>query len=367
MDERFHELRAEGVRLVLDLSAGHIRTLEIGQEGRRVAPLYTAPWVDDPGIQADESIPRNLRRLSGDFFCAPFGGTDQENVPPHGWPANSPWRHADTTQHPQGGVTARFILDKPVQGARLVKELTLRDGHPFVYQRHVFEGGGGRITAASHPMTKFFSRGRLSFSQKAYVETPPTPLEPDSSRGRYALAYPARFTDLGAAPLKGGGTTNLRKYPIAERHEDFVMLVEAPSARFGWAAAAREDARDILLSLKNPRDFPVTMLWFSNGGRDYPPWNGRNVGVLGIEEGCTFSARGYAASIAPNALSQTGVPTALELKPDGAVELRHVIGGLALPDRWSEISSINVEPQELALRDMGGGRRSVPYDASFLA
>ena len=60
------------------------------------------------------------------------------------------------------------------------------------------------------------------------------------------------------------------------------------------------------------------MLWFSNGGRDYAPWNGRNVGVLGIEEGRAFSANGFKASVAENALSKTGVPTALKLDPDGS-------------------------------------------------
>jgi hypothetical protein len=366
MAERFHELRAKGVRLVLDLGVGHIRALEIDDGGRRVAPLYTAPWVDDPAIAADESIPPNLKFLSGDFFCAPFGGTDQPDVPGHGWSANSAWNHLETTAHRHGGSVARFALEKRVQGARLVKELTLRDGHPFVYQRHVFEGGSGRVTAASHPMTKFSTRGRLSFSPKAYAATPPTPLEPDPARGRYALAYPARFTDLARAPLKGGGATDLTRYPIAERHEDFVMLVEAPESRLGWAAAIREDARDLLLSLKNPGDFPVTMLWFSNGGRDYPPWNGRNIGVLGIEEGRTFSARGYAASIASNELSQAGIPTSLELRPDGAVDLRHVVGGLALPVGWTKIASIEPDSGGLTLRDASGASRTLLYDASFL-
>jgi hypothetical protein len=367
MDERFHEVRAEGIRLVLDLSVGHVRTLTIDHGGRRVAPLYTAPWVNDATIQADATIPPNLRRLSGDFFCAPFGGTDQEGVPPHGWPANSVWEHVGSAAAEGGGTVARFLLAKRIQGARFLKEVTLRDGHPFVYQRHVFEGGSGAVTAASHPMTQFSAPGRLSFSPKAFAETPPTPLEPDPGRGRYALAYPARFTDLTRAPLKDGGAADLTRYPIAERHEDFVMLVDAPARRLGWAAAVRPDAGDILVSLKNPRDFPVTMLWLSNGGRDYPPWNGRNVGVLGIEEGRTFSARGYAASVAPNPLAQSGVPTALELRPDGEAELRHVVGGLPLPDGWTEIAAIEPAGGRLELTSAGGARASFPYDEAFLA
>ncbi len=365
--ERFCRIEARGISVVLDLAVGHIRALEIERGGRVLAPLYTAPWVDDPAIAEDESIPPNLRFLSGDFFCAPFGGSDEAGTPPHGWPANSRWEHLETRPHADGGAVARFALVKRPFGARLVKEITLREGHPFVYQRHVFEGGTGATSAASHAITKFSTRGRLSFSPKAYAETPQTPLEPDPARGRFALAYPARFTDLGASPLKDGGTTDLRTYPIASRHEDFVMLVEAAGARLGWAAAIREDSADLVLSLKNPRDFPVTMLWFSNGGRDYSPWNGRNFGVLGIEEGRAWSAYGYAASVAPNPLSQSGVPTSLELRPDGAVEVRHVVGGLPLPDGWSEIEAVEAEGDALLLRDVSGDSVRAPCDAGFLA
>ena len=367
MAERFHEVRAKGARVVIDLAVGHLRAVEFETGGRKIAPFYTAPWVDDPAIANDESILPNLRFLSGDFFCAPFGATDDPNIPSHGWPANSQWSHVETRSHPNGGSVARFELEKRPLGARLIKEITLRDGHPFIYQRHIFQGGEGAISVASHPMTKFETRGRLSFSPKAYGETPPKPQESDPKRGRSVLAHPARFTDLGAVPLKDGSTTDLRSYPIAERHEDFLMLVEAQGSRLGWAAAVRPDARDIVLSLKNPRDFPVTMLWFSNGGRDYPPWNGRNVGVLGIEEGRAWSANGFRASVAPNPLSDSGVPTSLQLRPNGTAEVRHVIGALPLPDGWTGIASITGGGTSLTLTDETGETHEIPFAADFLA
>ena len=146
----------------------------------------------------------------------------------------SEWQHIATDQIASGGTRARFALRRRVIGAQLTKEITLRDDHPFIYQRHIFEGAMGRSPVASHAMTRFATRGRLSFSPKAYVDVPERPLEPDPKRGRYALAYPARFTNLGKAPLKDGGTTDLRSYPIADRHEDFVMLVEAPASELGW-------------------------------------------------------------------------------------------------------------------------------------
>jgi hypothetical protein len=366
MADRFHTVSADGISVTIDLDIGHLRSVAIEQAGRRLAPFYTAPWVDDPAIANDPSIVPNLRGLSGDFFCAAFGRNDIEEAPPHGWPANSRWDQAEEEQHPSGGLVARFALRKRVMGARLVKEITLRDGHPFVYQRHLFEGGEGAITVASHPMTQFKTRGRLSFSPKSYGEAPVDPQESDPARGRSALAYPSHFTDLSKVPLKNGGTTDLRSYPIASRHEDFVMLVEERGNPLGWAAAVRPDARDIVLSLKNPSDFPVTMLWFSNGGRDYPPWNGRNVGVLGIEEGRVYSAAGHAASTAPNPLSQSGVPTSLELKRDGTVEVRHVIGGVPLPEGWTEIASVSPEEGALVLQDVSGASERHRFAPDFL-
>jgi hypothetical protein len=368
MAERFHTVFAEGISVKVDLDIGHLRSVEIVRDGKKLTPFYTAPWVDDPSIANDESIFPNLRGLSGDFFCAPFGRSDVEEAPPHGWPANSRWELVATSKHPAGGSIAHFTLQKKVMGARLTKEIVLRDGHPFVYQRHIFEGGERAVTVASHAMTKFATKGRLSFSLKAYGAAPADPQESDPTRGRSALAYPSRFTDLAKVPLKDGGTTDLRSYPIASRHEDFVMLVEAKGSSLGWAAAVRPDARDVVLSLKNPSDFPVTMLWFSNGGRDYPPWNGRNVGVLGIEEGRVYSAAGHAASIAPNPLSQSGIPTALELKRDGAVEVRHVIGGFSLPEGWTEVASVESSSTDgLVVRDISGASQQLFFDAGFLA
>jgi hypothetical protein len=367
MAERFHTVQAEGIKVVVDLAVGHLRSVEIERDGRKLTPFYTAPWVDDPAIASDESLLPNLRFLSCDFFCAPFSATDDAAIPPHGWPASSRWRHLDTAPHKNGGSVVRFALEKRIQGAHLVKEITLRDGHPFVYQRHIFEGGEGSTTVASHAMTKFATRGRLSFSPKAFGEAPPKPQESDPARGRSALAYPSHFEDLGSVPLKDGGTTGIRSYPIATRHEDFLMLVEARGRDFGWAAAVREDAKDIVLSLKNPKDFPVTMLWFSNGGRDYPPWNGRNVGVLGIEEGRVWSANGYKASIAPNPLSLSGVPTALNLQSNGTTEVRHVIGGVPKPEGWSEIVAADVNGETLKLRDVSGATKAVALDSGFLA
>lgn len=363
-DPRFHTINAEGISLTLDLAVGHVRALQIDFEGSRLTPLHTAPWVDDPAIAGDPNIPGNLKYLSGDFFCAPFGKSDVEATPPHGWPANSAWR-LDGESRDGGRTTARFVLERAVMGARVSKEITLRDGHPFVYVRHTFEGGAGAVSAASHAMTRFATEGRLSFSPKAFAELPANQQESDPARGRSIFAKGVRFTDLSKVPLADGTTADIHHYPVGKGHEDFVMLVEAEGATLGWTAAVRPDRDDIMLSLKSPQDYPVTFLWLSNGGRFYAPWNGRHIGVLGIEEGRAYSAYGHAASVAPNPLSEAGIPTSVTL--GGTASLRHVIGGVVRPPDWESIAA--VEPYEDGLRITSGEGWAwdVPFDTGFLA
>lgn len=365
MTSCFHSIEADGIRVELDLDVGHIRSLEIDVGKRRLTPLHTAPWIEESPIVDDPSIAAGLKYLSGDFFCAPFCASDVEEAPPHGWPANGRWEFAGQKVD-GGGVTARFVLARLVMGARVVKEITLRNGHPFVYQCHTFEGGSGAISAASHAMTRFQGKGRLSFSAKAFAETPDTPQESDPERGRSLFARSARVTDLARLPLADGGTVDLHDFPVADEHEDFVMLVEAAGSPVGWAAAARADTHDIVLSLKNPAEYPVTFLWFSNGGRYYPPWNGRHRGVLGMEEGRAWSSYGHAASIAPNPLSDMGVPTSLALAPGRSVGLRHVIGGVPLPAAWSGVAAVEAADGALRITGDDGSMAEHPYDAGFL-
>jgi hypothetical protein len=365
MSDIFHVLEAKGIRVRVDLRVGHIRELTIERGGRSISPLHTAPWVDEPTITSDANLPGNLRFLSGDFFCAPFAVADLESAPPHGWPANSAWIVKDT-KRTDFGIIGRYELERPVMGAKVLKELTLCHEHPFLYERHVFAGGQGAVSVANHAMIRFDGNGRLAFSKKAYGRTPSHGLETDPSRGRAKLAYPARFEDLRSVTTAEGGTVDLTQYPIGERHEDFAMLVEDFGNKIGWASAWRPDRGDVFLSLKNAAVLPVTFLWFSNGGRDYHPWNGRHVGVLGIEEGCSYFGDGHKASIEPNDLSRNGVPTAITLIADGAVDVRNVIGGLAVSGRFPGVADVQWSEGKLTVVDANGGQETCAYDDRFL-
>ncbi|MCF6443359.1 hypothetical protein [Nereida sp. MMG025] len=322
-----HWLEAGSNRVGLETDVGHLTGLCL--DGR--APLHAVPWRGEPDVQADDAIPLVDRRLSEDFFAMPFGG--EGAGPPHGPCAQSPWDHRGRNN----GVDW-FDLRTPVLGARLCKGLALSEEAPILKQCHVIEGGSGAASLAHHPMVHMQDGGRIFTSAKRRVMTPQTALE----AGKNWLPSGQTATAFGA--FHG---FDLTRYPD-QVTEDFVVCVEEPGNDLGWTAVMREAERDIVLILKRPAQLPITMLWYSNGGRSARPWNGRHRGVLGVEDGC-------AAALVGDALRAAGVPTAYALGPTHVID--HAIVSLAWPQGWSGISDVTLENE--ALRIVGDDKRAV--------
>jgi hypothetical protein len=341
-------LTADGISLGWQADCGVITHLRVMDQGHMVDMLHTAPWL---GEVMPEGAPPHLQRLAGDFFCAPFGDASMDGAPPHGRTANGHWTCVQTT-----GSTARHVLDMPVMGARVEKELCLRDGHPFVYQRHIFTGGQGCIPVANHAMLALPAGAIIRTSPKRFFETPGTALEPDPSRGRSLLRYPLR----GQAHDFGG--VDLLTYPLGQRHEDFVTGVEAVGHALGWTAVLRADGM-LYLSLRDARALPLTMFWHSNGGRDYAPWSGRHMGVLGVEEGVGLALLGVSCAQEPDSLTAVGQPVGLAL--GGVADVRHVTGCLHWPSR-QPLADVRVVAGVLRLTGDAGAVRVLPFDAGFL-
>ncbi|SDF03120.1 hypothetical protein [Limimaricola pyoseonensis] len=337
--------------LEVDLSVGHLHGLRLRDGGREIAPLATAPWLGETA-ELPAGLPPVERRLSGDFLCAPFGPGGAEDAPPHGWSANSAW---EVEAERPGGLDLR--LGREIQGARLRKRLRLLPDAPLLLCRHEFEGGRGRLPVSHHVMVALGGPARLSASPKRAVVAPDAPLEP----GRNRLRCPGRAAALGGFPAADGGVIDLTRLPIGAAHEDFVTLVEAARDGFGWTAVLRERHDDIVFVLRPVAEMPVTMLWHSNAGRDYAPWNGRHTGVLGIEDGMAGGAVTAAEAAAGRGpVAAEGVPTALDLDPHGRRRLHHLIGAIARPPGWDRLHGIAWEGDSLVLSGPGGQRRALP-------
>ncbi|MEM1360424.1 MAG: hypothetical protein AAGF94_01765 [Pseudomonadota bacterium] len=340
--------------VAINAEIGNLRELCFVSGERRIEPLHTAHWVG--GGEIPDDIASVEQDLAGDFFCAPFGQSDLVDAPPHGWSANSHW--TITRLEPD---EVALSLDTSVMGASIHKALRLSRNAPLLYQTHTIDGGQGSLTVAHHPMVHVTGRGRLFASPKRAALSPDTPLEP----GRNALACPARTTDMRTFPASDGRSIDLSHLPIARSCEDFVTLVEDKASLLGWTAVLREEEDDIVFFLKDPRVLPVTMLWHSNGGRDYAPWNGRHIGVLGIEDGCTAGAAGHKAALTSNAISREGVATALPL--GAPIYIRHVIGAVPRPEGWTDVADIRLSDAALILIASDGAELQLPFDPGFFA
>jgi hypothetical protein len=345
-------LTADGISFSFTPLGGVLSNLTVTDEGASVAPLHRAPW-DKAEVPPD--APPHQRSLQGDFLAAPMGaGPDGL----HGLTANGDWRVMPSDKH-----SLRAVLEGAVLGATVVKELSLTDHHPFVYQRHLFIGGQGALPVANHAMVSVPNGARLSFSRKRWWETLAKPLE--TTQGRSCLAYPRRAEDAVEFPAADGGSVNLHRYPWGERHEDFVAGIEDPASPLGWTAVVRPDEGDLYLSLRNPAALPMTMLWHSNGGRDYAPWNGRHRGCLGVEEGAALPMLGLSSHETPDPLGAAGQPGLVMLDPAGTVEVRHLIGAIRWPTGQS-VAGVMLEGDTLTVTGDWGAERKLPIRGDWL-
>ena len=345
------ETCAEGISFGFDARTGLLDGFTVEDEGHVVAPMHRAPWVSTRETLPHATAP-HVATLGGDFFCAPFAGSE-EGSPLHGWTANSPW--TIVTHRPS---LLRAKLQRTVHGATVVKELGVQNGHPFVYQRHVFTGGSGNIAVSNHANVSLAGGGLIRCSPKSSWETLAAVPEPDPGRGRSALLYPARSVDPSRFP-GADGSVDLTRFPWGPRHEDFVIGVEAPGHDLGWTTVTRPAEGDLYLSLRNARRLPMTMLWHSNGGRNYPPWSGRHYGCLGVEEGAAGFLLGLSVE---DDLAGSG---SLSLNPEGVAEVRHVIGAILWPS-GEPIESVHLTDDSLEVRGDRGSVRYLSFRGKFL-
>ncbi len=353
--ERMDTMSTEGISLAFRPESGIIDDLVINCEGAKdLRPLHRAPWV-----RSGEALPDGVApvesRLAGDFFCAPFGRT-KADIPIHGWAANGTWEKAGSDRAGDGAVTTTYALREAVEGARLVKHLTLCPHHPIVYQSHVFEGGAGAIPVAHHAMIHVPGGARLSFSRKASGFTLGKALETDPKRGRSVLLYPQRFASLAKVKRADGGISDASLYPFDQGHEDFIIMSERPGTKLGWSAALAKADGFLFFALKDATVLPHTALWMSNGGRNYAPWNGRHRAVIGIEE----------ASLDHHLIEDPEDGLAGVALGKGKVTVRYALGAIPVPANWTAVSDIALGNGEITLTDASGDTRKVPFLAGFL-
>ncbi|MBP8256228.1 MAG: hypothetical protein KAX37_02805 [Opitutaceae bacterium] len=338
-------------------------------KGGSVSPLAVAPWT---GEELPEGLPPLLRNLRGDFFCAPFGGnatpSGGEKHPPHGETANRCWT-LDATTRAGDAVTLHAHMNTSIRKGRIDKRVTLRKGQTAVYCEHVLQGFSGRMAIGTHPCVQFPDRegaARISVGGWRWGQVLPVEFESPASKGYSSLRQGAKFRSLSRVPSAHGGFADLSAFPARRGFEDLVMLIGDGRAPFGWSAVTFLDERYVLLQLKNPRVLRHTILWISNGGRHYAPWNGRHVNVMGLEEVTAYFHLGLAESALPNPLSRKGIPTSVTLSPRTPLRVATILAVVPVPVGFDVVKSVRALDGGVEVISSSGKRARATMDLGFV-
>ncbi|MFM0702756.1 hypothetical protein [Paraburkholderia sediminicola] len=143
---------------------------------------------------------------------------------------------------------------------------------------------------------------------------PPAGPEPGVSRADPG----AIFDELDKVPLRAGGTMALDRFPLAQDTEEIIQLCGVD----GCVTMTNDESRVACRLSWDAKALPSLLLWISNRGRTYNPWNGRNLCQGGEPVASTFEL-GCRPSLAANPINAREVPTAISLDPDQPVEIAY--------------------------------------------
>ena len=360
--------RSSHVHAHLTKLGGHLGPVAFRLPHRLVTPLSVAPWAEE---KLAPDTPALLRALREDFFCAPFGGNAApwrgEQHPPHGETANAAWRLRAFERTPEQ-LTLHASLRTTVRPGTVEKFITLVEGQPVVYQQHVV-AARGPLNLGHHAMIKFPDTpgsGIVSTSRFGRAQVFPGEFESPAGRGYQALKPGATFRALDRVPLAHGGTTDLARFPARRGYEDLVMLTADPKLPFAWNAVVFPRERYVWFALRDPRVLRHTILWISNGGRHYPPWNGRHVAVMGLEDVTSYFHSGLAESVAENPLNSRAIPTTLMLDPKTPLVVNYIFGVAEIPAGFDRVAQIRATGDGVELIAASRKRTHCTLDLGFL-
>ena len=340
---------------------GHLGPVTFRLGDRNIQPFSVAPWAEE---SVDEH-PGVLRALRGDFFCMPFGANatpfEGEHHPYHGETANNDWSFVEA-----GKGYLKLDIKTTIRKAHVAKEIWTKADETAVYCRHTISGAAGPMSLGHHAMVRFPSEGLLSVSPFGFGQVYPDQLE-DPKQGGYSwLKEGARFDSLSAVPMANGGVADLSHYPAREGFEDLVMVYSSRDTDFAWSAVVFPEEGYVWYALKDPRVLTGTILWHSNGGRHYAPWNGRHRAVLGIEDVTSSMHYGLAGSVAENDASRAGFATYRTLDPSIPTVVNYIMGVAAVPSDFGHVNEVIREEGRIVLASATRKNVTVKLDPRHL-
>lgn len=363
------QVKSSTVEAYVTEQGGHLAPVTFDRLGRKIQPYSIAPWAEE---KVDPSLPEILKVLRGDFFCMPFGGNEQafksEKFPAHGEPANNRWSF-ESLDEVNGRTTLHLSMDTAMRKGRVDKRISLIDGHNAAYCQHVISGMSGPMDIGHHATLRFPDEpesGIVSFSPFRFGQVFVEPTERPEERGYSFLKPGYEFAALNEVATITGEMADISRYPARRGFEDIVQIVADPDRDVAWTAVSFPKHRYVWFALKNPNVLNSTIMWMSNGGRHYPPWNGRHVNVMGLEEVTSYFHIGLAASAKKNPMNDKGVATVLQMKPARPTVVNYIMAVAGTPANFTGVKQIVLDSKGCTLVAESGKSVKVPLDTAFL-
>ncbi len=353
---------SEAAEAYISIQGGMV-TADFTLGDRIVSPYYTLPWWNEEGAADLDNLSQLLR---GDFFCMPFGADVQDDgsILYHGKPAHGFWMLKEKISD------STVVLELDTDKGSIEKHIRLDGENSLIYQHHIISGITDRTPMGYHPMLKLpreEGSGMVKLSGFAKGFTTRELIE-DSVNGGYSRIKPGlEIEDVTAVPCVDGSTLDLTRYPHATGFEEIVMFISNPEDDFAYSCVAIPSEGYLYFQLKNPAKLRSTIMWMSNGGRHYAPWNGRVKGLLGLEEITAFFHYGKEDSVKENFLTKLGYPTCVELKSEESLSVPLISGVTEIGIDYSGVSGIEKHGNDsIVIIGNQGERNIIKCDLSYL-
>ncbi|MFP4579106.1 MAG: hypothetical protein ACLFQ6_00135 [Candidatus Sumerlaeia bacterium] len=365
------KLESDIVRAYITQKAGMLAPVYFDKNSDSpIQPYSISPWCGREELDAD--TPPILKVLRGDFFCSAFGENgdayEGRNLPVHGETANNDWTLTGYKETDKG-LRLDMQMELKEQGGSCAGHTALVHGENVIYQRHDCRGMDRPFNPGHHATLQFPDRegaGRLAFSPFKHAHTLIHPAEDPSAKGYSILKPDQEITDLTRVSRIDGITTDLTQYPARRGYEDIAIICADPSLELAWSSVTF-DKGYVWYSLRDPKHFPCTLLWMSNGGRHYAPWNGRHINVLGVEDMTGFFHLGLAPSVRDNILNAQGIQTSMEIEKDAVAKLPYIQGVCRVPEGFDRVAKIEaISDSEILLRSESGKEQRAKCRADFI-
>ena len=275
-----------------------------------------------------------LRELAGEWPCVPFGTPGQRPELPAPWHANSQTENWDNVAHGFASHN-RWHLEQ-VNAKEIVAHINYPQDHPidFLVRKIRLDSQclkvhfsleiqaryPSRLPIGLHPVFNLADcqneRCRLRTGGSNEVWTLPSELEPTS-----IFTPDQRAADMAALALRNGEKIDARFVPFPTRSEDLLMLTNPD----GMVCLDFLDQGYSIRVNWDVNKLPSCVLWYSMGGREYYPWNGR-VRAIGIEPVAAAFDLGVAYARSDSSpLTKAGVANGVDLQPDQTWSINYSI------------------------------------------